>query len=315
MASVDRPQPASGHRSGRFPFAALILANIFLAFGPWMVRLADVGPVAAAFWRVLIAAPFLLLLSVPAWKKGLTLERTVLLMVLAGGVLFAADLATWHYGILHTKLANATLLGNSSSFIFPVYGFIVLRAWPKPMQVGALLLAFVGALLLVGQSYELSAAHARGDLFAILASIFYTCYLIVVDRARRTLAPMPILALATVASILPLLLFALALGEKVMPHSWTPLLLLSLGSQVIGQGLLVYAIGHMRPLIVGLALFTQPAVTAMIGWIVYREALSVSDLIGAVLICIAIVLIRLPSERDLDSTRDEPHLGKVRRGS
>jgi len=312
MAQADS---SAGEQPHRLAFAALILANIFLAFGPWMVRLADVGPVAAAFWRILIAAPFLLLLAVPAWKKGLSLDRTLVLVILAAGVFFAADLASWHFAIVHTKLANATLLGNSSSFIFPIYGFIILRAWPKPLQAGALCLALVGALLLVGQSYELSAAHARGDLFAILASIFYTCYLIAIDRARRVLAPMPILALATVASVFPLLLFALALGEQIMPHNWTPLILLSLGSQVIGQGLLVYSIGHMRPLVVGLALFTQPAITAVIGWIVYGEALGVPDIIGAILICAAIILIRLPSGRDLDSSSDQPHLGDVRRGS
>ena len=33
------------------PLAAVILANVALAFGPWFVRLADTGPVASAFWR------------------------------------------------------------------------------------------------------------------------------------------------------------------------------------------------------------------------------------------------------------------------
>ena len=33
----------------RWAFAALIGANIALAFGPWFVRLADTGPVASGF--------------------------------------------------------------------------------------------------------------------------------------------------------------------------------------------------------------------------------------------------------------------------
>ena len=36
-------------------FPALLLGNIALAFGPWLVRLADVGPVAAGFWRLALA--------------------------------------------------------------------------------------------------------------------------------------------------------------------------------------------------------------------------------------------------------------------
>jgi hypothetical protein len=45
----------------------LILANLFLAAGPWLVRLADVGPVAAGFWRLALAVPFLAWM---AWRQG-----------------------------------------------------------------------------------------------------------------------------------------------------------------------------------------------------------------------------------------------------
>ena len=56
----------------------------------------------------------------------------------------------------------------------------------------------------------------------MLAGLFYTFYLIAVDRARRAMAPWPVLAIATAAGALPILLFALALGEQVMPGDWTP---------------------------------------------------------------------------------------------
>ena len=51
---------------------------------------------------------------------------------------------------------------------------------------------------------------------------------------------------------------------------------------MIGQGLLVYAIGRLPPLVVGLALLTQPAISALIGWLAYGETLSPLDWIGAV---------------------------------
>jgi len=291
---MDHPI-SSTHRIARLAFPALILSNIFLALGPWMVRLSDVGPVAAGFWRLALAIPLLLMLSWrtaggsfrPGWAMGGTL--------VLGGLFFAADLAAWHVGIELTKLANATLFGNTASLLFPVYGFVAARMLPQRLQLVALLLAGAGAILLLGSSYELSARYLRGDLFAILAGVFYTFYLVAVDRARRTLKPLPVLALSTIVGAAPLLLFALALGEQVMPGDWTPLLLLSLGSQVIGQGLLVYAVGHLSPLVVGLGLLTQPVITAAIGWTVYDERLSVTDFVGAILICVALVLIRLPA--------------------
>ena len=90
-----------------------------------------------------------------------------------------------------------------------------------------------------------------------------------------------------------LLPMALAMGEQVIPHNWTPLIALAIGSQLIGQGLLVFAIGEVSPLVVGLALLTQPAISAAIGWIVYGERLTTSDWCGAAAIAAALLLVRL----------------------
>jgi drug/metabolite transporter (DMT)-like permease len=262
--------------------------------------------VAAGLWRLLLAAPILLLLAGPRPLRSLGHNRLILVGLVLGGLFFAADLASWHFSILHTKLANATLFGNASSLLFPLYGFFLLRSWPHPLQAVALGTAALGILLLLGGSYELSPEHLTGDLAALLAGLFYTFYLIAVDRARRTLGAMPVLALSTIAGVPLLLLFSLSLGETVVPHQWWPLILLSLGSQLIGQGLLVYSMGHISPVVVGIVFLTQPVVSAIIGWAAYGERLHVGDIAGALLICLAIVLIRLP--RRLESDRPRPHL-------
>lgn len=296
----------SGAGGGRFAFAAMIASNLFLAAGPWMVRLADVGPVAAGFWRMGLAAPFLAWLG---WRQARGKPApgwTMVCLIAVGGLFFAADLASWHEGILRTKLANATLFGNFASFLFAIYGFFLLRALPGRVQLLALLLAAAGAGLLLGSSFEMSARNFSGDLLAILAGLFYTFYLIAVDKARRVLPPFPVLAIATAAGALPLLLIAYGIGEQVMPGDWTPVILLSLGSQLIGQGLLVYAMGHLSPVVVGLGLLTQPIAAALIGWLAYSESFTAQDGFGALLICAAMVLIRLP-ERRLASNGAEDH--------
>ena len=289
------------HPPPRLAFPALIFANLFLAAGPWMVRLAQdvghVGPVSAGFWRLALAVPFLAFLAVRQ-SRGEPFPRWALIAaVAAGGIFFAADLAAWHAGILITKLANATLFGNFASFLFAIYGFILLRRLPRAPQGLALLLAAGGTMLLLGNSYELSADQFAGDLLALLAGLFYTFYLVAVDRARRAMKPWPVLAIATAAGALPLLGFALAMGETVIPADWTPIVALSISSQLVGQGLLVYAMGHLSPVLVGLCFLTQPIASAAIGWAVYGEALSLGDGLGALLVCAALVLIRLPDRR------------------
>jgi drug/metabolite transporter (DMT)-like permease len=274
-----------------------LVGSALLAFGPMFVRMADVGPISSAFWRMALALPLLALMARIGPKSSGRMTPALMLIIAASGILFAADLASWHLGIMHTKIANATLFGNSASFIFPIYGFVVARAWPERRQVLALVMAAAGAGLLMGRSAELSPEHLVGDLLSLLAGVFYAAYFIAIARARESLAPMPLLAWSTLASAIPLLLLANIMGETVMPNNWTPLIALSLCSQVIGQGLMVYALGRMSPLVIGLTLLTQPITAALTGWLVYNEMLAPPDLIGAALVGLALVLVRQPATK------------------
>lgn len=292
---ADRPATAVDRRGARLAIAGLVLANLCLACGPWLVRLADVGPLSSGFWRLaLAAAPLLMIARATGRPVGDTPRRLWPVMALAG-LAFAADLAAWHSGILRTRLANATLLGNGASFFFPMWGFVVARAWPGRAQLLALALAAAGVALLFGRSVEISPDHVVGDLLCLAAGMFYTLYLIAMDRARGAVAPLPALAIFTLVAAVALLPFALALEPAFLPHDWTPLLLLALGSQVIGQGLLIYAMGHLPPLVVGLALLSQPVLAAAIGWIVYAERLAAPDMLGIAAIVVALVLVRRQS--------------------
>src|SRR5256885_15210361 len=222
-----------------------------------------------------------------------------------GGFFFAADLAAWHAGIHLTKLGNATLFGNSSSLIFAAWGLWLAHRRPTATQASALVLAGIGAAMLMGSSAELSARNVTGDLLALFAGLLYTGYLIAVQRARGALQPLPLLFIASLFGAAILLPFLLLFGERVVPHDWTAVLLLALGSQVVGQGLLVYAIGALPPLVVGLTLLTQPAISALVGWLAYGETLSPLDWIGALAIAAALVLVRLP-ERGLRRIAEQP---------
>lgn len=287
-------QTSSPHR---LAYPALLLGNVALAFGPWLVRLADTGPVAAGFWRLALALPFLWLLTRTAGQPIRWPGRGLMAAVVLAAAFFAADLAAWHAGIRLTKLGNATLFGNVSSFAFAAWGLWLARKWPSPIQAVALALAAAGCAALMAGSAELSPRHLRGDILALVAGLFYFGYLVLIERARGRLKPLPLLFLASLFGALMLLPLSLALGEKIMPQHWTPLVVLAIGSQVVGQGLLVYALGHVPPLVVGLALLTQPAISAAIGWVAYRETMTALDWTGAIAIGVALVLVRLRERR------------------
>jgi drug/metabolite transporter (DMT)-like permease len=279
-----------------FAFPALLIGSSALAFGPWLVRLSGVGAVAAGFWRLALALPFLFVIASLTGQQVHWPRRKLALVVAFAAFFFATDLAAWHTSIHMTKLGNATLFGNTSSLIFALWGLWLARRRPSMTQAAALTLAAAGAALLMGSSAELSARNLKGDLLALLAAQLYTGYLIADQGDRRSLEPLPMLFLASLFGAVMLLPLSLGLGERVIPEDWTFVLILALSSQVVGQGLLVYAIGALSPLVVGLTLLTQPAISALVGWLVHGETLSPLDWIGAAAIAAALVLVRLPAK-------------------
>jgi drug/metabolite transporter (DMT)-like permease len=296
---VDKPD------THRFAFPALLIGSSALAFGPWLVRLTGVGPVAAGFWRLALALPFLFVLARLTRQPVHWPVRRLAVLVALAGFFFAADLAAWHAGIHMTKLGNATLFGNTSSFVFAIWGLWLVRRLPSFSQGAALLLAALGAALLMGSSAELSARNLKGDLLALFAGVLYFGYLVCVQQARGKLQPLPLLFIASTFGAAMLLPLSLALGEQIIPGNWTFVIILALSSQVIGQGLLVYAIGALPPFVVGLTLLTQPAISALVGWLAYGETLSPIDWVGAAAIAIALVLVRLP-QRGLRQAAVQP---------
>jgi drug/metabolite transporter (DMT)-like permease len=288
-------KPLSEPGVPRLAFAALLTGNVALALGPWLVRMADTGPVAAGFWRLLLATPFLY--AIVAFRKQRLMpgSRKLLITLLVGGVFFALDLGSWHMGIALTKLGNATLFGNSGSILFVIYGFIITRSLPSKVQYIAILLAVGGSILLMASSYQLSLDHLLGDLLCLLAGVLYAGYLIAMQSVRSHLGHWAMLAHSSFIGAVVLLVIAALMGEAIVPQNWTPLVLLALSSQLIGQGMIVYALLHFSPLVVGLALLTQPAMSALIGWLVFAETMTMMDATGMLAVALALVLVRLPA--------------------
>jgi drug/metabolite transporter (DMT)-like permease len=291
MASVT-PAPAAPPRG---PLAALILGSALLAFGPMLVRLSDVGPVASAFWRMALAAPILLIVAVWARRRAgdaLPLPGLPWKVAAIAGLFFAADLGAWHMGILRTTMANATLFANTTAFMLAGWAIVVQRRNPGRTTLQALALAGAGTLLLLGHSAQVSPANIAGDALSLLAAAFYTGYLLTVIRLRDRLPTSTVLAMSTLSSALVLLPVALLAPGAFWPTDWRPLMGLAVSSQLLGQGLMVFASGRLSAPVIGIGLLVQPLVSAATGWLVFDEVLGASELLGAALVAAALVLIR-----------------------
>jgi drug/metabolite transporter (DMT)-like permease len=173
-----------------------------------------------------------------------------------------------------------------------IYGVIIARKMPSRWESIAVLFAFVGAALLMGQSLELSPRHFTGDILSLGAGLAYTVYLLLMMKIRQDTESWGALGMASAIASVVLLGAAFIAGEQIIPTTWWPVVVLAFSSQFFGQGCLTYALPHFSPLVIGLALLLQPALSAAAGWLAFGETLTALDFTGSFLVMIALVLVR-----------------------
>ena len=116
---------------------SLALASLFagacaIGTSAVLVKLCDVGPVSSAFWRVALAIPVLALWARMADGGAAGGDpRTNRTLLFLCGLFFAGDLAFWHWSIVLTSVANATLLANCAPIFVTLAAWLFFRRTPR----------------------------------------------------------------------------------------------------------------------------------------------------------------------------------------
>lgn len=286
-------------RSARIALAALFGGATGIAFAPIFVRLSELGPSATAFWRLALALPALWVwMSIERRRTERPRQPSCAAdyrRLIVAGLLFAADLAVWHWSITFTSVANATLLANFA----PI--FVTLGAWMWFGQrfsltfILGMATALAGATILIGISVRLSLQLLLGDVLGLITAVFYAGYILAVKELRDDFSPATILTWSGVVSAVALLPISLLSGEGLIAFSangWAVLIGLALISQVGGQGLITYALAHLPAAFSSVGLLLQPAIAALLAWTILYEPLGLWQAIGGAIVLAGIVLAR-----------------------
>lgn len=287
----------------RIAFLALLGGATGIGFAPILVRLSETGLVATGFFRILFALPVLWIWMLLEDRGRLTaLPRSQLetgtgsaphLIFVAAGLFFAGDLAFWHWSIRLTTVANSTFITNFAPLVVMVGARLLFRERITPALVLGMALAVLGGALMVSASLKIELSHVLGDFLALVTALFYGAYLLAVKYLRRTFSPATIMAWSGLVTCPALLLIALASHETILATTWKGwlvLLTLALVSHVAGQGLIAYAAAHLSAAFLSVSLLFQPAVAAVLAWVILGESLSVIQIAGGTVILCGIIV-------------------------
>jgi len=274
----------------RLALIVLLGAAVVLGLAPILVRLGEVGPAAAGMWRFAFSLPLLLILTARPGAEGV--GRPSKWMALAG-LFFVLDLGFWHYGIVMTSVANATTLCNLTPVVVTAFAWIVWGQKPGRMFLFALALAMAGAFAMAaGADGGQGTNPLLGDVFSLSVAVWYAGYFLAVQAARRTAGAMRVTLWATALGLPLLLGAAVLLKEDLTPQTaggWGALVGLGV-MHVVGQGGVAWALGRLPASVTAVTILVQPVVAAILGWILFAEALTPVQALGGGLVLGAVVL-------------------------
>jgi drug/metabolite transporter (DMT)-like permease len=283
----------------RVGLVALVVGTVIIGFTPILVRFADVGPLTSAAWRMLLAVPALSL-----WMRILASRRpigqvanvsspAVVLALGMAGLAFAGDVASYHFALKGTSVANASFIGNISLILAVVGGAVFFSEHPDKRVWAGLALSLFGSWVMAGMLAPMD-LHG-GDLLAVSAAFFYCAYLLSIKRARAALDGPSATMWSAGVSAATLVTAALLFEPQFLPQSmigWAVVLTLGFGSHTLGQGLTSVAIGRVPVGIVAVVVLVQPVLSTILAWVLLNESIDGFQIAGGTIILAALVLAR-----------------------
>jgi drug/metabolite transporter (DMT)-like permease len=281
-----------------------VLGALVIAFSAILVRLAEVSPSTAAFFRCAYALPLLALL---AWLEDRRYGPRPLrerLPLWAAGVMFAADLTFWHHSIEAVGAGLATVLGNIQVVLVGLLAWVALGERPDNRALAAIPVVFAGVILISG----VIGSGAYGDdpllgvSFGVFTAITYALFILILRQGntddRRPAGPL-------LDATLSAAIFSAIGGIAVGDIDWVPglesqawLMLLALSSQVLGWLLISVSLPRLPAVLTSIVLMLQPVSTVLLGALLLSESPSAVQLAGVAIVIAGVAVATLkPRER------------------
>ena len=292
------PLPTAAPRANLLPLLAIFVGSACFALTPVFVRFADVGPIAAGFWRMIIALPIVWTwFQIEGWRRPVGVanvrSRQDTIWLVASAVAIAIDLSLWHSSFLYTSVANAALLGSLHPIVIAIGAWLLFKEVITRVFVVGLVIALGGSILLARSGAREFADVALGDLLAALSTVGFSIYALTLKRLRQTLSTATIMLWTLSLAPLLLLPIALVVGETLIPQTpngWAVVIGFALVGNVAGQSMLTYAFAHLPASFNAVSLLIVPVLAALIAWPLFQETISALQGIAGVAVLCGIII-------------------------
>ncbi|MEK6711454.1 MAG: DMT family transporter [Nitrospinota bacterium] len=244
-----------------------------------LIRLAEAPPLAIAFYRMAGGALCLLPFAArPLGAQWRALAPPGRGLWLASAVFLALHFALWIESLRHTSVASSVALVTTNPVFAGLGAWFFLGERERPAFWAGAGCAFAGGLLLAWSDARSWEGSAWGNLLALGGAVMASAYLVCGRRLRGGRVPLlPYVTLCYGLSGLLLGGSAWLAGQPLAGYSlrtWLLLAAMTAGPTLIGHTAVNYALAHLPPGRVALAILGEPVAAAALAWWLLAEPLT-----------------------------------------
>lgn len=276
-------------------FAAALAAPLMWSVGGVVMRsVSTAGPWEQIFWRAVgggtaVALALALMGSSRAWTSW----RQAGISGWASAACVTGSFVVHVLAINATTVANVLFLQTASPLLMPVLAWAVLGERLDRRTAIAVVIAAAGLAPIVIASA--GGGRLAGDLLALASALFGATNILIVRR-WRAVNLVPVVVVASLATILISALFALPLSTS--NGDILALLVLGVVQLAIGLSLFLYALRHLPAGPVALMTLLEPVVGPVLVWLVIGEAPPTTTIVGGSVVIMALLLCASATARN-----------------
>ena len=275
------------------PLLWLLAGSICISFAPIFIRLADVSPDSAGFYRMLFAALSLFLLMHLKGVSPFMQQKTLLLLVLSG-LFLSLDFMCWHRSINYVGPGLSTLIANFQVFFTAIFSYFLFKENVSRMFIGAIIMATFGMFFITGiELSSLDEGYRLGILFGFGTAVFYSAYILLLKSAMNHQEISGVSAMLVVAVTCTSffgVITPVTDSSFMIPDAISLWALVGAGviCTTIGWSLISTAIKKTTATITGLFLLMQPALAFVWDVLFFSRPTEGREVVGVLLILSAI---------------------------
>ena len=289
--------------------AALAATQVAVGATPVLIRLSEgeISPNTTIFNRLLIGTAFLALWNglLQAARKLLgnksstqtqqIYSKEVMWLLFALGFCICAYQVVWAWSLTQTSIANSALMHSLLPLFTASIGILFFaQHLDRPLVIGTII-AISGTFTVAFNDLQISADKLQGDGIALISALLTALCLLIAEKLQKSLNAITI----TIGSCSIAILFGFALvllvGDRIFPHSWDGWLeVIGLGlTLIINQQLINYSLNRLSANFVALTFLLDPALAALLGWVVFSETLNLYNFLGFVVVLLGMYITTL----------------------